>query len=107
MNPQEDAAEPRGLLKESIAARLREEILAGDSCRGRRLSRVPGLDNMESPNSIREALNILMAEGFVTKGHGRSARVLKSGMPTSFTSTRSAAHLKAWRRELSPNVVCH
>jgi DNA-binding FadR family transcriptional regulator len=57
--------------------------------------------------SIREALNILMAEGFVTKGHGRSARVLKSGMPTSFTSTRSAAHLKAWRRELSPNVACH
>ncbi|GAC1703167.1 MAG: GntR family transcriptional regulator [Candidatus Acidiferrum sp.] len=28
-------------------------------------------------SSVREALNILLAEGFVTKGHGRSARVLK------------------------------
>src|SRR5258708_10818805 len=27
--------------------------------------------------SVREALNILVAEGFVTKGHGRSARVLR------------------------------
>jgi DNA-binding GntR family transcriptional regulator len=27
--------------------------------------------------SVREALNILAAQGFVTKGHGRSARVLK------------------------------
>jgi hypothetical protein len=31
--------------------------------------------------SIREALNILTTEGFVTKGHGRSARVLKLGDP--------------------------
>ena len=31
--------------------------------------------------SIREALNILITDGFVTKGHGRSARVLKLGDP--------------------------
>jgi DNA-binding GntR family transcriptional regulator len=59
---------------------LREEILA--------VRLVPGEKIVEGPwarqyvvaqVSIREALNILTVDGFVTKGHGRSARVLKLG----------------------------
>lgn len=81
-NPQEDALEPRGLLKENIAVRLREEILAGRLVPGEKIiegrwARQYGVAQV----SIREALNILATEGFVTKGHGRSARVLKLGDP--------------------------
>ena len=36
-NPQETALEPRGLLKETIAARLREEILAGRIAPGQKI----------------------------------------------------------------------
>ena len=76
----QDGAELRGLLKENIAARLREEILAGRIAPGEKIiegrwARQYGTAQV----SIREALNILTAEGFVTKGHGRSARVLKLG----------------------------
>jgi DNA-binding GntR family transcriptional regulator len=79
-NPQEAAPEPRGLLKENIAARLREEILAGRITPRQKIiegqwARQYGVAQV----SIREALNILTAEGFVTKGHGRSARVVKLG----------------------------
>ncbi|HEX4489385.1 MAG TPA: GntR family transcriptional regulator [Terriglobales bacterium] len=75
--PQETAAEPRGLLKENIAAKLREEILAGRIAPGQKIiegrwARQYGTAQV----SIREALNILTVEGFVTKGHGRSARVV-------------------------------
>jgi DNA-binding GntR family transcriptional regulator len=78
----EETAEPRGLLKENIAARLREEILAGRLAPGEKIiegrwARQYGVAQV----SIREALNILATEGFVTKGHGRSARVLKLGDP--------------------------
>ena len=81
-NLQEDTAEPRGLLKENIAARLREEILGGRIIPGEKIvegrwARQYGVAQV----SIREALNILTAEGFVTKGHGRSARVLKLSDP--------------------------
>ena len=67
-----------GLLKESLAARLREEILAGNIAPGEKIiegrwARRLGVAQV----SVREALNILITEGFVTKGHGRSARVLK------------------------------
>ena len=81
-NLQEDTAEPRGLLKENIAARLREEILGGRIIPGEKIvegrwARQYGVAQV----SIREALNILTADGFVTKGHGRSARVLKLSDP--------------------------
>jgi len=81
-NLPENVSEPRGLLKESIAARLREEILVGRIAPGEKIvegrwARQYGVAQV----SIREALNILTAEGFVTKGHGRSARVLKLGDP--------------------------
>jgi DNA-binding GntR family transcriptional regulator len=80
LDTQETAPETRGLLKENIAARLREEILAGRLIPGEkivegRFARQYGVAQV----SIREALNILTTDGFVTKGHGRSARVLKLG----------------------------
>jgi DNA-binding GntR family transcriptional regulator len=80
VDAQEAAPETRGLLKENIAARLREEILAGRLVPGEkivegRFARQYGVAQV----SVREALNILTTEGFVTKGHGRSARVLKLG----------------------------
>src|SRR5437764_773605 len=68
----------RGLLKENVAQRLREEILAARIDPGEKIvegkwAREYGVAQI----SVREALNILAAQGFVTKGHGRSARVLK------------------------------
>jgi len=68
----------RGLLKENLAALLREEILTGRIAPDEKIiegrwARQFGVAQV----SVREALNILTAEGFVTKGHGRSARVLK------------------------------
>src|ERR1700738_1765520 len=72
------ASAPPGLLKETLAAQLREAILSGKLSPGekiieRRWARELGAAQV----SVREALNILIAEGFVTKGHGRSARVLR------------------------------
>src|SRR5260221_704601 len=67
-----------GLLKESLAIQIGEAILSGKLAPGekiieRRWAREFGAAQV----SVREALNILIAEGFVTKGHGRSARVLR------------------------------
>ena len=64
------AAVPRGLLKENLAVQLREEILGGRLVPGEKIiegrwARQLGVAQV----SIREALNILAAEGFVTKGH--------------------------------------
>jgi GntR family transcriptional regulator, trigonelline degradation regulator len=69
--------ESQALLKQSLAAQLRDEILQGRIVPGqkiieRRWARHFGVAQL----SIREALNILATEGFVTKWHGRSARVL-------------------------------
>ena len=81
-NSSEVNSESRGLLKESLAVQLREAILAGRILPGEKIiegrwARQFGVAQV----SIREALNILTTEGFVTKGHGRSARVLKLGDP--------------------------
>jgi len=75
--PRNGFHEPRGLLKENLAAQLREEILAGKLLPGQKIiegrwARHFGVAQV----SVREAINILTTEGFVTKGHGRSARVL-------------------------------
>ena len=75
---QQDAPVLRGLLKENVAQRLREEILSAKIAPGQKIvegrwARQYGVAQI----SIREALNILAAQGFVTKGHGRSARVLR------------------------------
>ena len=67
-----------GLLKETLAAKLREAILSGKLSPGEKIiERRWARDLGAAQVSVREALNILIAEGFVTKGHGRSARVLR------------------------------
>ncbi len=81
-NAPEVNPESRGLLKENLAVQLREAILAGRLLPGEKIiegrwARQFGVAQV----SIREALNILITDGFVTKGHGRSARVLKLGDP--------------------------
>ena len=66
------------LIKQSLAEQLRQEILNGRIAPGDRIvegawARKFGV----AQSSVREALNILVAEGFVQKGHGRSARVVR------------------------------
>jgi DNA-binding GntR family transcriptional regulator len=67
-----------GLLKQTLATHLRKEILEGAIKPGERIAegkwaRKYGV----AQTSIRKALNILISEGFVQKGHGRSARVIR------------------------------
>jgi DNA-binding GntR family transcriptional regulator len=66
------------LVKQALAERLREEIIAGRLRSGVRIvegtwARKFGV----AQGSIREAINILAQEGFVVKASGRSARVVK------------------------------
>ena len=67
-----------GLLKETLAARLREEILSGGLAPGQ-----PVVETQWAPRlkvaqaSVREAIHILVSEGFLVKQPGRSARVTK------------------------------
>lgn len=64
------------LVKESLAGFLREEIIAGRLVPGERLIEGKWASKLNvAQASIREALNILAAEGFVQRGPGRSARV--------------------------------
>ncbi|MBT9330832.1 GntR family transcriptional regulator [Paracidobacterium acidisoli] len=99
------------LVKQSLAAKLREEIIQGHLAPGQRIiegywARRFGV----AQTSVREAINLLIGEGFVTKASGRSARV------TSYTESDLAeiyelrgalegfaAHLAAQRRaDLTP-----
>jgi DNA-binding GntR family transcriptional regulator len=66
-----------GLVKHDLADRLRTEIMNGGLPRGIRIiegkwARKFGV----AQGSIREAINILASEGFVSKESGRSARVV-------------------------------
>ena len=64
------------LVKQNLAARLKDEILQGNLAPGQRI--VEGYWARQfgsAQTSVREALNILIGEGFVTKASGRSARV--------------------------------
>jgi len=66
------------LIKQNLAEQLRQEILNGRIAPGDRIvegawARKFGV----AQSSVREALNILVAEGLVQKGHGRSARVVR------------------------------
>ena len=70
------AAEP--LIKQELAHKLRAEIVNGALKPGQRI--VEGTWAAKfgvAQASIREAINILREEGFVTKQSGRSARVLR------------------------------
>jgi DNA-binding GntR family transcriptional regulator len=73
-----DAAqlEASPLVKHTLATQLREEIMQGHLAPGQRIvegywARRFGV----AQTSVREAINLLIAEGFVTKASGRSARV--------------------------------
>lgn len=66
------------MIKENLAGLLRDEILNGRIRPGETIVEVKWAAQLKvAQGSIREALNILAKEGFVQKGHGRSARVTK------------------------------
>jgi DNA-binding GntR family transcriptional regulator len=71
---------PRDLLlvKDNLAAYFREEIINGRLSPGEKIVEVKWSKHLKiSQTSVREALNILSAEGFVQKGSGRTAQVTK------------------------------
>jgi DNA-binding GntR family transcriptional regulator len=66
------------LLKQTVAARLREEILSGRLAAGERVVEGKWAEELGvAQGSIREALHLLAHDGLVTKGPGRSARVIR------------------------------
>lgn len=66
-----------GLIKRDLADRLRTEIMSGRLPSGERIIEAKWSAKFGvAQASIREAINLLAMEGFVTKQSGRSARVL-------------------------------
>ena len=66
------------LLKNTIASRMRQEIIAGILSPGEPIVEGKWAEKLGvAQASIRAALNILESEGFVNRGHGRSACVTK------------------------------
>lgn len=64
------------LLKDNLADYFREKIISGELKPGEKIVEISWAKALGlSQTSIREALNILSAEGFVQKGSGRSAKV--------------------------------
>jgi len=64
------------LVKDNLAAYFREEILSGSLAPGEKVVEVKWSKHLKiSQTSVREALNILSAEGFIQKGSGRTATV--------------------------------
>lgn len=62
--------------KDNLAALFREEIVSGRLAPGEKIIEVRWAKKLGlSQTSVREALNILSAEGFVQKGSGRTAQV--------------------------------
>src|SRR5215475_708534 len=75
-NPLRDDTSASLLVKQTLAAKLKEEIIQGQLLPGRRIiegfwARKFGV----AQTSVREAINLLISEGFATKASGRSARV--------------------------------
>ena len=69
-------ARPHLLIKSSLAARLKNEIVRGNLPQGSRIVEKFWAGKFGvAQTSVREAINILIAEGFATKNSGRSARV--------------------------------
>ena len=67
----------RGLLKQNLAAMIREEILTGRLAPGEPVVETQWAPRLKvAQTSIREAINILVSEGFIEKDPGRSARVV-------------------------------
>jgi DNA-binding GntR family transcriptional regulator len=66
------------LVKDNLAAYFREEIIGGRLSPGEKIVEVKWAKLLKiSQTSVREALNILSAEGFVQKGSCRTAQVTK------------------------------
>jgi DNA-binding GntR family transcriptional regulator len=77
MMPTLSSLTTNGLVKTNLADRLRREIVTGSLAPGERI--VEGKWAVKfgvAQGSIREAINILMQDGFITKESGRSARVI-------------------------------
>ena len=71
-------ADPDRLLKQTVAARLRDEIMHGALKPGERVVEGTWARRLKvAQGSVREAINLLAQEGFVTKASGRSARVVR------------------------------
>lgn len=68
------------LVKESVASALREAITEGRLKPGERVIEGKWASELGAAQaSVREAINLLMAEGFLVKDAGRSARVVQYG----------------------------
>jgi len=67
---------PSLLVKQTLAAKLKEEIIRGTLPQGQRIVEKLWARKFEvAQTSVREAINLLISEGFATKDSGRSARV--------------------------------
>lgn len=65
-------------MKDNLAASFRDEIVSGRLEPGEKIIEVRWAKKLGlSQTSVREALNILSAEGFVQKGSGRTAQVTR------------------------------
>jgi DNA-binding GntR family transcriptional regulator len=74
IHPQQDLL----LVKDNLAAYFRQEIIGGRLAPGEKIVEVKWAKLLKiSQTSVREALNILLAEGFVQKGSGRTAQVTR------------------------------
>src|SRR5260370_17571414 len=75
--PAHSVRRAHGYVKHDLADRLRAEIMNGSLPRGVRIIEGKWAQKFGvAQGSIREAINILALEGFVTKESGRSARVI-------------------------------
>jgi len=72
-----NADPPETLVKHTVADRLRQEIACGRLHPGTRIVEGTWAQNFSvAQASVREAINLLAQDGFVTKAAGRSARVV-------------------------------
>ncbi len=75
--PTPSSSSTNGLLKTDLAERLRREIVRGSLAPGERIVEGKWAAKFGvAQGSIREAINILTQDGFITKASGRSARVI-------------------------------
>lgn len=66
------------LIKQSVANEIRDRIICGEIAPGERIVEARWAARLRvAEGSIREALNLLAAQGFVRKQAGRSARVIR------------------------------
>lgn len=66
------------LVKDNLAAYFRQEIIRGQLAPGEKIVEIKYAKQLKlSQTSVREAINILLAEGFVQKGSGRTAQVTR------------------------------